>query len=575
MLSLVNTCASVVLVSHWMACIWYVVALCNDCDGVDRTGTWIDATFGEEREQSLYNLYVASWYFAVMTMTTIGYGDIAPTNAMEEIVASIFMLIGALFYAYVITTVTEAMAALHKEQQRYREIMDDLNAFMDRQGLNRTLRVVTRKYIRTTLASDAEDISGVLALLSPDIQESIAAEVHGDWAKESFYFSGSGAEFVSKMAVHFVPADFPAGETILNVGQDVLEFYVLETGMVWDTYRIRRGCRKKRPILAEHAMLGKWGVQGEGRSSHQVLSLTHCSTYRITRDKVAMIFEQHPEEYERVKKEALRHAFGTHMRAYAQALLQYADKPLLRNFRVDEGLQEHYFNKIVTLKYYKDAEIAVSTLQRCWRGYASRETLAMRTRKGAAGRRKRAKIDTSFNKVQSSESAVQAMRDELYKYRKEARTDAVEAEEHQEEVGILLEHVLRLAGRNSEAIRRQEAALERIQNHLGIPIPKEEIKPVFPSVRFKRTPRGNSPPEGSPPKSPSGGKLDPIKPAGKLPALEVFAPKPSPPVESPAEGSPPISLQTPAHQVVVDEYGAPIALFNRDDADGAPDSPTQ
>ena len=42
-----------------------------------------------------------------MTMSTIGYGDVTPANPVEQIVASIFMLIGALFYAYIISEVNQ------------------------------------------------------------------------------------------------------------------------------------------------------------------------------------------------------------------------------------------------------------------------------------------------------------------------------------------------------------------------------------------------------------------------------------------------------------------------------------
>lgn len=60
--------------------------------------TWVTVNWpgAPEGGHGVSDLYIASCYFAVMTMSTIGYGDITPANPVEEVVASIFMLIGAL-----------------------------------------------------------------------------------------------------------------------------------------------------------------------------------------------------------------------------------------------------------------------------------------------------------------------------------------------------------------------------------------------------------------------------------------------------------------------------------------------
>ena len=50
--------------------------------------------------------YLASVYWAVTTMTTVGYGDIAPVTDSERIFTVFAMIVGGGFYGYVVAQAT-------------------------------------------------------------------------------------------------------------------------------------------------------------------------------------------------------------------------------------------------------------------------------------------------------------------------------------------------------------------------------------------------------------------------------------------------------------------------------------
>ena len=63
------------VISHVLACAWIFIA--NDAY-VHDSNNWVwDNDF---QNQSRLDLYVTSIYFVITTMTTVGYGDISPTN---------------------------------------------------------------------------------------------------------------------------------------------------------------------------------------------------------------------------------------------------------------------------------------------------------------------------------------------------------------------------------------------------------------------------------------------------------------------------------------------------------------
>ena len=72
-------------------------------------------------------LYAASIYFTVTTMTTVGYGDISGTNTTERIINMIIEIFGVMFFATASGMLTTLIANLEEENEKTREQMACLN----------------------------------------------------------------------------------------------------------------------------------------------------------------------------------------------------------------------------------------------------------------------------------------------------------------------------------------------------------------------------------------------------------------------------------------------------------------
>jgi hypothetical protein len=69
---------------------------------------WIIAgsSTGSFTDYGMVSLYIAAFYYAVTSMTTVGYGDIRGFNLTERIVAMFLMLLGVLFFSMATGTFT-------------------------------------------------------------------------------------------------------------------------------------------------------------------------------------------------------------------------------------------------------------------------------------------------------------------------------------------------------------------------------------------------------------------------------------------------------------------------------------
>ena len=79
------------------------------------------------------SIYISSLYFATMTLTTVGYGDIVAKSSAEKLVVIGFMLLGALFVAIFTARIIEILAKhgeARQAEQAFKDKMVDADLFV-------------------------------------------------------------------------------------------------------------------------------------------------------------------------------------------------------------------------------------------------------------------------------------------------------------------------------------------------------------------------------------------------------------------------------------------------------------
>ena len=105
-----------ILFGHFSACLWTLLSYIQKplTNSNNITGGWmeIDAISVIDNE---YLSYARSFMFILTTMTTIGYGGLKPSNTLERIIISFWVLIATVLYLMVLSSLTV--------------IVDDLSTF--------------------------------------------------------------------------------------------------------------------------------------------------------------------------------------------------------------------------------------------------------------------------------------------------------------------------------------------------------------------------------------------------------------------------------------------------------------
>ena len=98
----------ILLINHVLACLWVF------CSKLSETGNWVEAKMGDD-EISNFALYTMSFYFVSTTVTTVGYGDMSPTNTIERFFTIIMLFVGVICFASISGSLTSIITQSDNE----------------------------------------------------------------------------------------------------------------------------------------------------------------------------------------------------------------------------------------------------------------------------------------------------------------------------------------------------------------------------------------------------------------------------------------------------------------------------
>ena len=111
-------------------------------------------------------LYISALYWAVATLTTVGFGDVVPANTAERVVAIVTMLITAAYYGYLIASMASGVSAGDANLARTNKRMEHLSAYTKAKRFPRALRRKIEAYYHSyyqtkTTVNEIEILTGL------------------------------------------------------------------------------------------------------------------------------------------------------------------------------------------------------------------------------------------------------------------------------------------------------------------------------------------------------------------------------------------------------------------------------
>ncbi|KAK3241041.1 hypothetical protein CYMTET_49165 [Cymbomonas tetramitiformis] len=301
----------ITLFSHWMACLWrYVPRMFGDEDESWVTG--LDELDEPKDVDDLFDVYIISLYWSVMTVSTIGYGDIVPTTTEERIFDIVVMVLGGLVFGYIIGAVGNVVQQRNAKENEYFTAMTQLNDFMCEQKLPPSLQQDIRGYFRQKqVALDEASFMSYGSRLSPSLWGKLLLEVNKNWIERTDYFKGTPTEFTVEVAKRLQRQLFSPGEMVVKYGTPANEMYVIHRGIAAGNNRL---------FTVGHIMGGNALMRGLGSRLYSAHAITYVEASLLEKKKLMQVLGDFPVIKARFRILAIRSVFKEEVFSYTIAL---------------------------------------------------------------------------------------------------------------------------------------------------------------------------------------------------------------------------------------------------------------
>ncbi|KAI9087397.1 hypothetical protein K1719_030717 [Acacia pycnantha] len=244
--------------THTAACIFYYLAttLPPSKEGY----TWIgsltmgDYSYSNFRHISLWRRYVTALYFAIVTMVTVGFGEIHAVNVREMIFVMIFVSSDMILGAYLLGNMT-ALVVKGSRTEKFRDKMSELIKYMNKNNLDKQISKEIRGHLclhydrsDTEAAIDEEIPVSIRTKISMDLYEQFIQKVH--------LFKGCSSGFIKHVAINVHEEFFLPGEVIVEQGDVVDQLYLVCHG---ELDELRKDDDEREELVKQYQTYSSFG----------------------------------------------------------------------------------------------------------------------------------------------------------------------------------------------------------------------------------------------------------------------------------------------------------------------------
>uniref|UniRef100_A0AAX7TLB1 Potassium voltage-gated channel, subfamily H (eag-related), member 1a n=1 Tax=Astatotilapia calliptera TaxID=8154 RepID=A0AAX7TLB1_ASTCA len=294
------------LAAHWLACIWYSIGYYEIIDeetNIIRKDSWLyilaetvgtpyyynDSSGNWDGGPNNDSVYITSLYFTMTSLTSIGFGNIAPTTDGEKIFAVAMMMIGSLLYATIFGNVTTIFQQMYANTNRYHEMLNSVRDFLKLYQVPKGLSERVMDYIASTWSmSRGIDTEKVLQICPKDMRADICVHLNRKVFKEHPAFRLASDGCLRALAMEFQTTHCAPGDLIYHAGESVDSLCFVVSGSL--------------EVIQDDevvAILGKGDVFGDvfwkevtlAQSCANVRALTYCDLHVIKRDALQKVLE--------------------------------------------------------------------------------------------------------------------------------------------------------------------------------------------------------------------------------------------------------------------------------------------
>lgn len=216
---------SIFLFCHISSCFWYMAADLNE-----DPENWV-AVFSFT-DQSNVDCYIASFYYIVQTVVTVGYGDLHSNDTLERLLTCFLMFIGVFFYSFTIGSLSSLLTNIDSKSAHLETKLNTLLQLKSQYNLDDELYIRLKRGVKYGLSKFNFDKIEFLDNLPANLRVELSVIMHKSLVQSIDFFQNKPARFIAFIGPYLKSIKHGKDEYIYSEGDYADEMYFIKQGNV-------------------------------------------------------------------------------------------------------------------------------------------------------------------------------------------------------------------------------------------------------------------------------------------------------------------------------------------------------
>lgn len=289
----------VALTVHWFGCCWWAI---GESDGTGdnwvRTVRLLPGTDLESSQRR--SQYIASLYWVIMTVTTVGFGNIVATTTEESAFAIGVMLVGFAMYGFILGNVASLIQSLDVSATAFRNKLESIETYMIQRELGPELRAKIRSYYLYLWSThQGVDESELLEELPSSLRSEVALFLNREVIQKVPLFEGCDNNLISALVLRMKPQIYSPGDLVVRKDEIGHEMYFISRGTVEVG---SEGFAEVFATLGPGSFFGEMALLLDAKRTASVRTCTYCDIYMLTKSDFDNVLQDNVEFAARIRE---------------------------------------------------------------------------------------------------------------------------------------------------------------------------------------------------------------------------------------------------------------------------------
>jgi hyperpolarization activated cyclic nucleotide-gated potassium channel 1 len=302
-LKLAKFILSIALFAHFFACFFFFAA---KMEGMS-PDTWIYQMGYQDWSHG--KLYLASFYWAFTTISTVGYGDIHAFTEIEMIVCIIAEAVGVGVYSMIISSVTSLLSSIDFREAEIANKVKAAEDFGVETGLNRETINKIRQVIKYKASVFSVDNLKILEEMPRTLKTEVVLQMYNGIAQVMPLFKNRDSSFVVFVLPRLVPLYLEQDDEVYEENDAADDLFIITKGRVHLTLTAKK-VDFKGYLKGTH--FGEVEILANCKRIDSALAMSIVELLTLSKPEFGEMLMEFPEERLRIREVAIERMKRNH-----------------------------------------------------------------------------------------------------------------------------------------------------------------------------------------------------------------------------------------------------------------------